>query len=145
AYGAPPLLFRGDVIRDPFVSVRTRTGIRRAHAAAGGEQARAAEAACSLVFTNLECGVAGIDAFGNDGADAEVERAIEVVDDRLAAVVLRAVGGALLKARMRVDVDERRHHRLAGEIDPHRARRCFHIVSASDACDGAVLDDEGRL
>ena len=43
---------------------------------------------------------------------------------------------------MRVNVDERRHHGLAREVDAHRAGGRFHIFGAPDACDGAVLDDE---
>ena len=142
---APAFCVRRDVVRNALVRVGARPCIRRAHAAAGREQTRAAKTSRGLVLADLERRIARIDALGDDGAHAEVERAIEVVDDCVAPIVLRAIRGAFLEAGVRVYVDERRHHRLAGEIDARGARRRFHIFCPPDADDGAVLDDEGRI
>ena len=104
------------------VRIRARAGVGRAHAAAGREEASAAEAAGGLVFAESGTPHLRDRSPRDDGADAEVERAIEILDDGVAAVILRAIRRALLEAGVRVDVDERRHHRLAGEVDVRGAR-----------------------
>jgi len=140
---AARLVVRRDVVGDAAIGLRARACVRRAHPAAGGEQTRAAETPCCLVIANPERDVAGIDAFRDDRADAEVDGPIEIVDDRLARVVLCAVGRAFLKAGMRVDVDERRHHRFAGEVHARGAGGSLHVSLAPYARDGAVFDEKG--
>jgi len=36
--------------------------------------------------------------------------------------------------------DDRRHHSLAGEVDPRGRCGCCNLAAAADACDGAALD-----
>jgi hypothetical protein len=43
-----------------------------------------------------------------------------------------------------VTVDERRHDRLAGQIDPPRASRRLNAAGLPDSGDRPLIDDEGR-
>ena len=74
------------------------------------------------------------------------ERAIEIVEHRIARVVLLDVGRAALKSRMDMRGDQRGHHRLAGEIDATTRRLAPSTAStATDLRDHATLDENGAL
>ena len=102
----PRLVFGRHFVRDPGVGGAARSRIRRADAAAGDAQTRAAQLSRFLVGANLVRDVAFFDALRLDGRDAEIQRAIEIVDDVFAREVVRAVGEASLEAGVPVRVDQ---------------------------------------
>ena len=83
--GLPRLVFGRHFIGDPGVGRAARPRVRRADAAAGDAQASAAQLARFLVGANLIGDVAFFDALRLDGRDAEIQRPIQIVDDRFRA------------------------------------------------------------
>ena len=77
----PRLVFSRHFIGNPGVGRTTRSRVRRADAAAGDEQTRAAQLSCFLVGTNLEGDVALFDALRLDDRDSVVQRPVEIVDE----------------------------------------------------------------
>ena len=67
----PRLVFGRHFIGNPGVGRTARSRVRRADAAAGDEQTRAAQRSCFLVGTNLEGDVALFDALRLDDRDSE--------------------------------------------------------------------------
>ncbi len=86
-----------------------------------------------------------LDALRLHDGDTEEERAIEIVDHGVARVVLLDVGRAALESRMHVRGNQRRHHRLAGQIDTTNAAGDLHRIAAPDLGDHATLDEDGAL
>ena len=81
------------------------------------------------------------------GADAVEREALEMIDQVGAGegLLRHRPGGNILEAEMAVHVDQRRHHRLAGEVDACRAGRRLHLAAPADRGEAVVLDDEGRV
>ena len=80
----------------------------------------------------------------NRGADAVVGQALEVIDQVLTGEVLlrhRAVP-IVLVADVTVQVDFRRHHELAGQIDMRGARRHLDLSLPSHPAERVVLNQE---
>jgi hypothetical protein len=120
-------------------------GVGRTDAAAGDQQARAAEPARRLLGTDFERELAFLDALRHDGGDAEIKRAVQVVDDVFPRVIRRGVREAFLEARVPVRIDERRHHRLAGKIDALDAGGRAKLALAPDAGNHPAVDQKRRL
>jgi len=116
-----------------------------ADAAPGEQQAGAAGAAGGLLGADLKHHLAGLDAERPDGRDAEIERAVEIVENGGPGEILRQIREALLEARMHMRADERRHDGLAGQIEPGAAGRQRDLALAADARDRAALDQERRV
>ena len=91
---------------------------RRRDAAPGGEESRKARRGLGA---NLIRHVGRVLTKAHRRADAEVRAPPQVVDERLARL-----------AQMRVRVDNRRHHGLAGQVDAHRARGHAHVGRPAD-------------
>ena len=118
------------LVRHAGIRRSAGTGVRRSDAATGEQEPRRRrQFPCLLIGAHLIHHVTRLNPLRLHNGDAEVERAIEIVDDGLRGVVLAHVGGAALKARMHVRGHERRHHGLARQIDavsncrPDRPRR----------------------
>ena len=141
----PRLVFSRHFIGNPGVGRTTRSRVRRADAAAGDEQTRAAQLSCFLVGTNLEGDVALFDALRLDDRDSVIQRPVEIVDDVFAREVIGAVGEASLEAGMPVRVDQGGHDRFAGEVDAARADGRDHIALPADGRDRAALDEKRRI
>ena len=71
--------------------------------------------------------------------------AVEHVEQVLARVVVGGKAGARAIAHVDMIIDQRRHHGLAGEIDPHSARRRRDLAAPADRRDPVVGDDEGGV
>ena len=84
------------------------------------------------------------DALRHDGGDAEIERAVEVVDDVVAGEVLRKVAEPHLESGMHVGADEGGHHGFVAKVDAPCACGQGDLIPSPDAGDGPVLDQEGR-
>ena len=144
AHGLAPLLGRRHLVGDAAVGVGAGARVGRADATAGEEQARAAHGAGGLVGAEAEGGVAGIDALRGHGRDAEIERAVQVVENGFAAVVLARVGGPALEADVGVDVGEGGNDGLARQVHARRARVRDHLALPADGGDEAVTHEERR-
>jgi hypothetical protein len=83
----------------------------------------------------------------HSGAHAVIGEALQVVDQifaRVGRLRHRPVGN-VLEADMAVQVDQRRHHGLAGEVHTRRAGGHRQLTAASHLRELVVLDDEGRV
>ncbi len=80
-------------------------------------------------------------------ADAVEGETPEMVDEVFAGkgLLRHRAGGDVLKSEMAVEVDQRGHHGLAGEIDVSGACGHLRIAAAADQGEMSVLDDEGRI
>jgi len=63
----------------------------------------------------------------------KIERAVEIVQNSLARKVGRRIAEPLLKSRMNMGADDRRHDGFAVERDPSRACRRRDFALAADA------------
>ncbi len=104
----------------------------------------AAGVARPLILSNLRRQCSRICPERQHGGHAGVGVSIELVDQRLARVILGAEGRADLIPKMHVRVDEGRHHRLPGEVDVSRARGGLHVAGARANLDDAAALDEQR-
>ena len=99
--------------------------LRRGDAAAGGEDARQARRGLAAL---RERRVGAVESHAERGADAEVGAPPQVV------LELRR-----RRAGVHVRVDDRRHHRLAGEADARRAGRRLDARGRADLRDAIAL------
>ena len=72
----------------------------------------------------------------------EVGEAMQVVENVLARVVLGPAAEVFHVADVRVRIDQRGNHGLAGQVDPRRARRRRHVALPADARESVVFDDK---
>ncbi len=140
AHVAARLLLGGDLVGEIGVDRIARAGVGRPHAAAGEHEASAAKAAFGLLGADLVHDLAALDALRHHRRDAEIERAIEIIEDVLALEVLGEISQPALEARMHMGGDEGRHDGLARKVDPRRTRRRRDLTAAADARDGAALN-----
>src|SRR5262247_1651060 len=70
-----------------------------------------------------------------------------MVDEILTCVGLFRHGplSYVLVTDVAVEIDHRRHHGLARELDPRRSRRDQHLTAPSHYGKPAILDDKGRV
>ena len=132
-------------VQPPPPGVVRESGVRSAagdphpgrHQVAG-----AGDVAHPLRLPDLEGDLLAVAAGGDDCPDAVVGVAVQVVDEVLAGEVLRAPARVALPAEMRVRVDERRHHGMAGQVDDGRLRRRLHLAGVPDPHDAIAADQE---
>ena len=139
-----PVLFAGDPVGGRPQRCGAGAGVRPRQPAPGREEAGAAERAGFLIPPDVAPHVAGVGAERDDDAHPVIRVAVQVVDDVLAGVVRGVVGQPALEADVTVEVDERRHDRLAGQVDHGGAGRRLDIVQRSDRDDDALIDDQPR-
>ncbi len=97
----------------------------------GQHQAGTAELAGRLISADVEHDVAALDALRHDGRDAEIERAVEIVDDVLAGEILREIAEPHLEAGMHVRANQRGHHGPVAKVDARCARGQGDLVLAN--------------
>jgi hypothetical protein len=73
-----------------------------------------------------------------------VQREVQIVEDHFARVVGGAVGEALLEPGMHMGADQRRHHRLAAEVDARDTCGRTHLAALAHARNFAGFDQECR-
>src|SRR5262249_22436773 len=137
------LILGGDLIGDARIGRRARAGVRRPDAASGQHEPRAADASGSLVGADLVHDVALLDALRHHGGNAEVKRAVEIVENGLAGEILHRIAQPPLEAWMHMGADDRWHDGFAVEVDPHRACRRRDFALAADAGNGAAFYEQG--
>ena len=128
------------VVREPGVGSAAGRPETGRHQVAG-----ASDLAHPLRQPDLEGGLLQVAAGGDDGADAVVGVAVQMVDEVLAGEVPGAPARVLLPAEMGMGVDERRHHRAPGQVDDRRLGRRRHLAGVPDPHDQTVADDERGL
>ncbi len=126
----------GAVAHDP-----TGACIGHAESAAGGEVARARARFGAHAVRQVAATGAGLE----HRSDAVEGIAVEHVEQVVAGVVVGGEAGAGAIAHVHVIVDQRGHHRLAGEVDPRRAGRWRQLPAPADADEPVIGDDEGRV
>ena len=108
----------------------SRLGTRDA-ATCGKETRRAGNLSCRCLCADLERHVGRVLPETLRRADTVVRTPRQIVDQHLARL-----------AEMRVRVDDRRHHGLAGEVDSRRARGNAHVAGAADLREAVPAHDE---
>src|SRR5438093_4554764 len=78
------------------------------------------------------------------GAESVVGETLQMVDEILAREVLlcHCPIDVVLISDVAVQIDLRRHHGLAGQIDTHRPGWRLHLASPADSRELTILDDE---
>ena len=84
--------------------------------------------------SHLECDIACVLAQAGHGADAVERLLLQPLDERLAG-----------RRHVRMRVDDRRHHRLAGQVHACRARRHLHLAAPANLHKATIVDDEYRI
>ena len=107
-----------------------------------GVQPGPAQRARFLLGPDLERKLAGVGPHRDDGADAVVGVPLEVVDQVLARVVRVVVAESLLEPDVPVQVDERRHDRLAAQVDHRRVLGDRHAGGAARGHDAPLVDHQ---
>ena len=147
----------GDRIRDVDtrgMALRARAGPRNAWPR-GPEQRRARNDfvphsqrdVAPVGSTTVKVRAADQIADPDDRADAVVGEQLQVIDQVLARVHLlghRAFSD-VLEPDVPMEIDQRRHHGLAGEVDARGARRRLDVGAAAHICELIVFDDEGGV
>src|SRR5215468_7223018 len=64
---------------------------------------------------------------------------------RIEVLLRHAAVFLIQEAKVAVDINHRRHHRLAGQIDMHSAAGSLKLAFPADTCEMAVLHDERRI
>ena len=74
-----------------------------------------------------------------------IGKPLQMIDQVLAGEALLGHHpfGEILKTEMAMHIDQRRHHRLAGEIDARGAGRQRHLALTADAGELRAGDEEG--
>src|SRR5262249_17736299 len=83
----------------------------------------------------------------DDGADTVVSETLKMVDEILTRVGRFRHGplSYVLVTDVAVEIDHRRHHGLARELDARRSRRDQHVTAPSHYGKPVILDDKGRV
>ena len=144
-HGGPGALGCGDRERRLPHVVGADLRQRRQPSPGGEESSRVGMLSGEDLVAQLKRQLAEVAAHRLAGRNAEIREPAHVVEDVLARVVGGAARQVLHVADVRVPIDERGDHRLAGQVDAGRTRGRRHLATPPDAREPASLDEKGRV
>jgi len=98
-----------------------------------------------LLFPNLKRHVANIGSETDNGTNAVIRVAIQVVDNIASRVVLGSIGCPIQVPWMRVQIDQSGHHGFTRQIDLNPTSWEFKFPFFPDPSKSFILDDKRRI
>src|SRR5688572_16064343 len=118
--------------------------LERRETAPGGEKSgRVRIASGARLVSHLKRELAEVASHRLTGRDAKVREPIEVVENVLASVVVRAARQVPHVADVRMRIDQRGDHGLARKIDTHGTRGCHRLALATHSDEASILHEKG--